>query len=118
MLPDGKGEIPPVALYLVGCCCPYRGVEGNVACAIVGRACLDVAPALEIGGRLAAPTALPPREPVEFGIQLSCDFELFAGLNFLPAFPPVRVLGLEDYLLAGGLGGGRLRRLVNGGALV
>ena len=91
---DGKRDLRLGALL-----CPLNlhgrggakgGVEGEVARLAVRGAGLDIAPALALGARARTAAALFAGQFVEGGIELA-RLKSLAGLDLLPALPPVRV---------------------------
>jgi hypothetical protein len=79
-----------------------RRVKGDVVCSVPGGARLNVAPVLAVGARAAAAAVDLARQPVERRIQIARN-EFLIRLDFLAAFPPVRLLRLLEYILLSSL---------------
>ncbi|MCS6870585.1 MAG: hypothetical protein RML95_05555 [Anaerolineae bacterium] len=85
------------ALALIRCCSAQRGVKGDVIAPITSWTRLDVASALALSARLAAPTGDFACQTVERCVQLA-RVELSARINLFTAFPPTRVAPIKDGL--------------------
>ncbi len=64
----------------------------------MGRPGLNVASALPVGARAAAPAALLAGQLIKRGIEAADELEFLPWLDFLSALPPTRVLALKDVL--------------------
>jgi len=100
---DGEGQALALlgAAFLEGGGGAEGGVEGDVVVAVARRARLDIAAVLALGvGERTAPGVLAGQF-IERGVELAGQ-EGLAGLDLLPAFPPVGVGVREDILLLRG----------------
>jgi hypothetical protein len=78
---------------------------------------LDVAAPLALGAGTAAASTLPTGELVDRRVEPLGDFELFADLGFMAAFPP-SLIGMGEGVLPGWLGGACRRDFVHLDAVV
>jgi hypothetical protein len=74
------------------------GIKGNIAGVAVGRAGLDVPPALAVGAGAATAPPLPPRQAIKGGVDAARELEFGCRFDLLAAFPPLCILALEDVL--------------------
>jgi hypothetical protein len=98
------------SLFLERSCGAQRGVEGQVVGLAIGRASLDIAPALALGVRAAATPAIAARDMVERVLDFARQ-ESRPDLDLLAAIPPVGRKLVED-ILPGRLGGRLFRFFV------
>ena len=100
---DGEGQ----ALALLGAALLERrggaegGIEGDVIGLVVGRARLDIAAVLALGLGERAPAGMLAGQLVEGCVQ-PARAEGLAGLDLLPALPPLGV-GVREHVLRHGL---------------
>jgi hypothetical protein len=87
-----------------------RGVEGDVGVVAVGGARGDIAATLAVGAGARTPAGGAAGQLVEVGLELARG-KLLAGVDLLPAFPPVGVIVLKG-VLGAGVGLTDVRRLL------
>ena len=98
------------ALLLEGGSGAQGGVEGDVVGAVAGGAGLNITAALAVRMCARAAAGLAARQLIERGIQ-AARLEFASGFDFLPAFPPIRVLRAIEDVLRRGLSRVQVRRL-------
>jgi hypothetical protein len=90
---DGKRHVLALfgARFLVGCGGAQRGIKGNIAEVIAGRARLNIAAAFALSARARAAATAAPRDLIQRVGQFARREGLLGGFYLLATIPPTRI---------------------------